>query len=153
MQSVPLRGTDYLINYVTVNAWAWEVEWGVGGGFEEEEEEVDRKPPRLPTTTTTLLASRALFTPQHERETFHQPFCEHVLQHSCCSTFLWQRLFFLTSTQKLPSAQDSSFAFHRPGRRRTGRRKEGRRRRKWGKKRSWKRRHTHTHTQMPRGFR
>lgn len=48
-----------------------------------------------------------------------QPFCEHVLQHSCCSTFLWQRLFFLTSTQKLPSAQDSSFAFHRPGRRNT----------------------------------
>lgn len=50
----------------------------------------------------------------------HQPFWEHVLQHSCCSTFLWQRLFFLTSTQKLPSAQDSSFAFHRPGRRNTG---------------------------------
>lgn len=54
-----------------------------------------------------------------------QPFCEHVLQHSCCSTFLWQRLFFLTSTQKLPSAQDSSFAFHRPGRRNTEGRLEG----------------------------
>lgn len=39
-----------------------------------------------------------------------QPFCEHVRQHSCCSTFLWHRLFFFTSTQKLPSAQDSSFA-------------------------------------------
>lgn len=52
--------------------------------------------------------------------TSRQPFCEHVLQHSCCSTFLWQRLFFLTSTQKLPSAQDSSFAFHRPGRRSAG---------------------------------
>lgn len=54
--------------------------------------------------------------PLRPANTSHQPFCEHVLQHSCCSTFLWQRLFFLTSTQKLPSAQDSSFAFHRPGR-------------------------------------
>lgn len=58
--------------------------------------------------------------PLHPANTSRQPFCEHVLQHSCCSTFLWQRLFFLTSTQKLPSAQDSSFAFHRPGRRSVG---------------------------------
>lgn len=42
---------------------------GGGSGFEEEEEEVDRKPPRPPTTTTTtLLNSRAIFTPQQERE-------------------------------------------------------------------------------------
>lgn len=58
--------------------------------------------------------------PLRPANTSCQPFCEHVLQHSCCSTFLWQRLFFLTSTQKLPSAQDSSFAFHRPGRRSAG---------------------------------
>lgn len=67
-----------------------------------------------------------------------QPFCEHVLQHSCCSTFLWQRLFFLTSTQKLPSAQDSSFAFHRPGRRNTGG--------DWKKGRGETCIHTHTNT-------
>lgn len=75
-----------------------------------------------------------------------QPFCEHVLQHSCCSTFLWQRLFFLTSTQKLPSAQDSSFAFHRPGRRNTGGRLEegeGRKTHAHKHRHMWK----HTYTQ------
>lgn len=112
--------------------------WGGGGGsWPQTPPPSHHHPPRL---------SRPLSAPARERETFHQPFCEHVLQHSCCSTFLWQRLFFLTSTQKLPSAQDSSFAFHRPRRRRTGRRRrKGKRRRKWGKKKSWKRRSTHTH--------
>lgn len=79
----PLRGTYFLINYVT--EWAG---WGRG------------VPPPHPL-----------------RGMSSHPFSEHVLQHSCCSTFRWHRLFFFTSTQKLPSAQDSSFAFHRPGRR------------------------------------
>lgn len=79
-------------------------EWA--GGFEKEGCPLcPHIPPALPLRPVSMS---------------RHPFCEHVLQHSCCSTFLWQRLFFLTSTQKLPSAQDSSFAFHRPGRRETG---------------------------------
>lgn len=81
-------------------------EWVGRGGLRRRVAPVPPRPPYTP-----------FFTPA---TTFSHPFCEHVLQHSCCSTFLWQRLFFLTSTQKLPSAQDSSFAFHRPGRRDTG---------------------------------
>lgn len=99
MQSF-LRGTDFLINYVTVNEWA-----GVacGEGFRR------RRVAYPPHPTSRALPLCAVTTLGH-------PFCEHVLQHSCCSTLLWQRLFLLTSTQKLPSAQDSSFAFHRAGR-------------------------------------
>lgn len=40
-----------------------------------------------------------------------QPWNVHVLQQSCWRTFLWHRLFFFTSIQKPPSAQDSSVAF------------------------------------------
>lgn len=40
-----------------------------------------------------------------------QPWNVHVLQHSCWRTFRWHRLFFFTSIQKPPSAQDSSVAF------------------------------------------
>lgn len=96
-------------------------------------------PPVPPTSPPAL--------PLHPATTSLHPFCEHVLQHSCCSTFLWQRLFFLTSTQKLPSAQDSSFAFHRAGRRDTrggrggGGRLEGEGRRKT---------HTYAHTRRGR---
>lgn len=40
-----------------------------------------------------------------------QPWNVHVLQQSCWRTFRWHRLFFFTSIQKPPSAQDSSVAF------------------------------------------
>lgn len=92
---------------------------GQGGGLWEG---------RLPTVTPHVPPPALPLRPV---SVSRQPFCEHVLQHSCCSTFLWQRLFFLTSMQKLPSAQDSSFAFHRPGRGNTG---------GWGG-------HAHTNTQ------